>query len=173
MQTPVFVNHSFINTDANEYATGTQCNHKCKEKMKASQRLQPITFKEIRKKLMRDKIRIFAPSYHSSSPSTSLIWETFFLLNRNTIEHNSWIKFLNFKNVCRMSICLVIRCFSRYDMTSKHCTVRLSQTVFRRNLCKKKFDSYSEAKPQKPSQRIKMQTCSKICAYMMTRTLDE
>lgn len=80
MQTPVFVNHSFINTDANEYATGTQCNHKCKEKMKASQRLQPITFKEIRKKLMRDKIRIFAPSYHSSSPSTSLIWETFFFI---------------------------------------------------------------------------------------------
>lgn len=61
----------------------------------------------------------------------------FFLLNRNTIEHNSWIKFLNFKNVCRMSICLMIRCFSRYDMTSKHCTVRLRQTVFRRNLCKK------------------------------------
>lgn len=58
-------------------------------------------------------------------------------------------------------------------MTSKHCTVRLRQTVSRRNLCKKKFDPYSEAKPQKPSQRIEMQTCSKILAYMMTRTLDE
>lgn len=156
MQTPVFANHSFINTDEMSMRQGRSVITNTRRKWKRHSVFSRSLLKKSEKKLLRDKIRIFVPSYHSSSTSTLLIWETFFLLNRNTIEHNSWIKFLNFKNVCRMSICLMIRCFSRYDMTSKHCTVRLRQTVFRRNLCKKKFDSYSEAKPQKPSQRIKM-----------------